>query len=686
MTVLVVVSGAEEAGPLVRWGARFAHAREETLTVLLATRGTQPQEPSELPLRDLEDEHPIRNVVRGAIDEACAILLDDAGDQALGLQARVEAQVRRAQSARDSRRLAREHEDVEEAPDVSPAWKAFVTFRGVAHPDVFAATMKEIRESKASLVVVGRGDKLSSQGLENDLGSLVMEHAPCDAMLIRASGFSGQRCGRVLIPAAGGPHAPVALGLARGLTRTGTEVHPLFVEQEGGDESESREVGRRRLAKVLADSGVDQDSSSIQPRVELGDNPTKVIGGCAQEGYDLVLVGASNRGFIQRLLFKAVPEALLAGDGSVAMAVVRRGTPLRERLGTWLGDQIERLAPRLSREDRVNLLNNLEVGSRFDKDGADFLTLIALSTGIASLGLLQNSPAVVIGAMLVAPLMVPMIGAGLALVQDNVVLAKQAARSIMYGFLTALCIGMAIGFCFSWILPEGQLTPELLARGGPNALDLGVAILSGLAAAYAIARPNLSGALPGVAIAAALVPPIGTAGISLATGHFANAQGAALLFGVNLVAIVLGASATFWLIGVRPTDKKRGKRRVWVRRIVVVLLISLGALTIPLGMGLLDVVTQRRNKARLTENLEAALEARVTTDPQTSLVSVNRSHTHEEVEIVLASSEAPPQALIDDLAQIVAEAHGHPVPVRIITVRRTWTHTSVAPVGSRAAD
>jgi len=112
-------------------------------------------------------------------------------------------------------------------------------------------------------------------------------------------------------------------------------------------------------------------------------------------------------------------------------------------------------------------------------------------------------------------------------------------------------------------------------------------------------------------------------------------------------------------------------------------LISLGALTIPLGMGLLDVVTQRRDKARLTKKLEASLEARVEAHPQTSLVSVSRSHTHEEVEIVLAGPGAPPQELIDDLARIVGAAHGHPVPVRVITIRRSWIHTSIAPVDSK---
>ena len=310
------------------------------------------------------------------------------------------------------------------------------------------------------------------------------------------------------------------------------------------------------------------------------------------------------------------------------------------------------------------------------------MALISLSTGIASFGLLQNSPAVVIGAMLVAPLMTPMVGAGLALVQDNVVLAKEAARSILFGFLTALLIGVLVGQLFGWVLPGGRLTSELLARGGPNALDLGVALLSGLAAAYAIGRPSLSGALPGVAIAAALVPPISTAGISLARGHLANARGAALLFGTNLVAIVLGAAITFLLVGVRPRTAKQGKRRYWVRRIVVGLVLVLGVLAIPLGLGLLEAVSDSSKPVQVTQVLEREIEVRVEADPASTLVSIGHNHTRDQVEILIASADEPSPVLLADLARIVARRLGHPVPVHIVTLRHAWNQVETAPVES----
>ena len=107
--------------------------------------------------------------------------------------------------------------------------------------------------------------------------------------------------------------------------------------------------------------------------------------------------------------------------------------------------------------------------------------------------------------MLVAPLMTPLLGLGLALVQGNAMLAKISVRSVFLGVCVTLLIGALIGL----VIPGfDQPTPEMLARGGPSLLDLFVAFASGLAAAYASSRPGLLAALPGVAIAAALKLPL----------------------------------------------------------------------------------------------------------------------------------------------------------------------------------
>ncbi|WP_172684148.1 DUF389 domain-containing protein, partial [Desulfosarcina cetonica] len=117
-----------------------------------------------------------------------------------------------------------------------------------------------------------------------------------------------------------------------------------------------------------------------------------------------------------------------------------------------------------------------------------------MATAIAALGLLQNSGAVVIGAMLVAPLMSPLIGVGFALVQGNIRLFNLSIRSIVGGIGIGFCLSVLIGF----LNPNEDFTAEIIARTTPEIRDLLVAFISGAAAAYAFARPNLAGALAGV--------------------------------------------------------------------------------------------------------------------------------------------------------------------------------------------
>ena len=183
--------------------------------------------------------------------------------------------------------------------------------------------------------------------------------------------------------------------------------------------------------------------------------------------------------------------------------------------------------------------------------------MLGLASAIASLGLLQNSPAVVIGSMLLAPLMTPMIGLGLALVQANRQLARHCGKSIGLGFLLTLVVSYLIGI----ITPTFETLPEeVLARGGPNVLDLFIAVFAAGTATFATARPNIVGAIAGVAIATALVPPVCSIGISPASAELLNALGALVLFVTNLIAIIVVSSFTFSLLGV--TQLRTLKRNI----------------------------------------------------------------------------------------------------------------------------
>jgi uncharacterized hydrophobic protein (TIGR00271 family) len=251
------------------------------------------------------------------------------------------------------------------------------------------------------------------------------------------------------------------------------------------------------------------------------------------------------------------------------------------RVGQAVAAWVSTRVPQLQRDDRIALVERVQSSSTWD---TDFVVLMTLSTLIASLGLVHDSGAVVIGAMLVAPLMTPLVGMGLALLQGNPVLLRRAASAALRGIAFAVSLAFLAGLILgqTWSSFSGP-TGEMLDRTAPDIIDLFVAAASGFAAAYATARPGLSAALPGVAIAAALVPPLATVGLSLAIGDVDASGGAALLFVTNFVMIVWAASFALWLVGIRSTHE-HGRFSFWsvIGTAVVVLLII--ALTIVLTL------------------------------------------------------------------------------------------------------
>jgi len=198
-----------------------------------------------------------------------------------------------------------------------------------------------------------------------------------------------------------------------------------------------------------------------------------------------------------------------------------------------------------SQEQFTALFSNLREESRLN---STFMTLLILATMIATFGLYINSASVIIGAMLLAPLMQPIVGVSMGLLRQDSTLLLNGVRSIGVGVLAVLISAMVI----SWLLPLTQLTSEMNGRLSPTLLDLFVAIISGVAAAYAKSNEKIIGSLAGVAIAVALVPPIAVAGIGLGWSEWGMFASAFLLFITNLVGIVLAASLTFLMLGYSP--------------------------------------------------------------------------------------------------------------------------------------
>ncbi|MFZ5926441.1 MAG: DUF389 domain-containing protein [Acidobacteriota bacterium] len=179
----------------------------------------------------------------------------------------------------------------------------------------------------------------------------------------------------------------------------------------------------------------------------------------------------------------------------------------------------------------------------------NYVLELLLSAGIATFGLVLNSPAVVIGAMLISPLMGPILAAGLAFAASDLYLGLKSFLGILASVITAVLFAAFL----VWMLPFQSPTNEILARTQPNLLDLGVALFSGLAGSLVLCRGGGGGgvtALPGVAIAVALMPPLCTVGFGVGSGwNWPIISGAMLLFLTNLAAIGASAFLVFYLEG-----------------------------------------------------------------------------------------------------------------------------------------
>ncbi len=192
-----------------------------------------------------------------------------------------------------------------------------------------------------------------------------------------------------------------------------------------------------------------------------------------------------------------------------------------------------------------------------------FWSVLLLSGAIATLGLALNATAVVIGAMLVAPLLGPLLGLSLALTVGDGRLAFQTGLTILLGALGVIGVAALL----TLLLPFQEVTAEIASRTRPTTLDLGIAVFSGLAGAVVtVSRERrLSASIPGVAIAVALIPPLSVAGFGIGTGwQWPLIKGSLLLFGANLGGIVLSGMAAFLLVGMHRQDVVERARR-WHR-------------------------------------------------------------------------------------------------------------------------
>jgi uncharacterized hydrophobic protein (TIGR00271 family) len=298
-----------------------------------------------------------------------------------------------------------------------------------------------------------------------------------------------------------------------------------------------------------------------------------------------------------------------------------------------------------------------------------FAALMSMAVLIALFGLAQDSSPVVIGAMLVSPLTTPILGLATSLVLGHPRRQLNAALTL----LGATVGGIALAIVVTYLLPDPQQTTlsseQLLARTTPDVLDLAVAVVAGAAGAYILVRREAVSALPGVAIAVALVPPLTTVGMTLELGATDLAGNALLLYCTNLAGIILSASVVMLLmgVGVRPTEGKLPRR---IKVGLTTALLAAFVVAVPLVEHTRETLHDATDAGDAEELATGWLAA---TDLELGDVTVTDNH---RIEIEVTGPEAPPDT--ERLTQELAEEFEEPV---VVTVRWTPLQTQV----SRAA-
>jgi uncharacterized hydrophobic protein (TIGR00271 family) len=500
---------------------------------------------------------------------------------------------------------------------------AEVTFRTRTATSVARGILDAIRDSGADAVVLGIRSREELEG-EARLGPVVesvIEAAACDVVVYRPANSHGlSDIRRILAAVDGNRPARNAVRVAT-LLRRSLHVDLDFIHVHGPDTSESQ--ARSAVARSMTDLDF---GAEVGIQLIQSDDVVEGLIGAAQQT-DLVVVGFDYEERSSSMEKGKVGRNLLDRVDAPMITVARHApstSSWQERVRRWGGW----LHPRLTDVEQGSLRSYAEGAA---VPSLDYVAMTTVSGVIATFGMLIDSVAVIIGAMLVAPMITPLQGFGIAVVAGRPKTAAKALFSVLLGsllvFLVALLGGLVVGL--------DAPTAEVAARGSPSLLDAIIAIASGVAGAYATARKDIPAALAGVAIAAALVPPICAIGLGLAAGRWGLAGGATLLFLVNIVCIaVIGAVVYQWM-GLRPFSGRTEHGQF------AMAVASVGAL---LAILALLIVVDARRVGMDDRPLEQAIEE-VGADVDLAEVIVLSDRRPRAVRIVLDVVSASPEEL-----------------------------------------
>lgn len=307
----------------------------------------------------------------------------------------------------------------------------------------------------------------------------------------------------------------------------------------------------------------------------------------------------------------------------------------------WFGKRRQYIEMREKERQDLNVYDVLSQGAY---PTIEYYVLTILSCIIATAGLLQGATATIIGAMIVAPLMTPILAFSLGIIWGDSFLISTSLKSLLKGILLAIGISAAIAF----LVPTGNYSPEILSRTNPTIFDIIVALVSGVVGAYGYANKNISATLVGIAIAVALMPPLCTVGIGLGTMNLRIAGGAFVLFAINLVSISLSGAVIFWMMKIHPLQA--GESNVRKRAIlqIVVSVIILTGIAVPIAYYMREGYLKNQAEKSAYELIQKEMpNARII---QHQYIGIG---AHSSLVMIISVSEHPDMETINRIKRII---------------------------------
>jgi uncharacterized hydrophobic protein (TIGR00271 family) len=300
------------------------------------------------------------------------------------------------------------------------------------------------------------------------------------------------------------------------------------------------------------------------------------------------------------------------------------------------------------------------------EDARPTLTFFALSFAsaiIATLGLLEDSAAVIIGAMIIAPLLLPIQGIAFAILNADFRLLLRALLTLLAGIASAIILAALLGLLFRYL----DFGSQIMARTHPTILDLGIAISAGAIGGYAKVRKDLAASVAGTAIAVALMPPLCVIGLELSRGAFSLASGAFLLFLTNVLGIILACMAAY-ILG-HCANFHQARKPLFGMIAIVMLLVY------PLATNMFELINESRVEGAIREAL-----ANTVTFSNAAIVAfkIDWRARHPEVTVIVRASHDITPTQLRLVAAFVKRQTNTDYSLRVGVERITEVQSSTA--------